>query len=273
MDNIHEDITTLNTEVEDLEEDTESQITIIQADISIINSEQILQDAQIIEIQNSVETVEADVAKIGELEASLSEVNQSLGELSDDLQDSVTTLQETDAGLSEELSSLSDSLTVVMEDVDRLTVVPDDLVVSVVSLQETDNGIMEDISQLTEFDNDLDSRLSELEIQGTVGFHAVLGDYTSIPLGSVVVFPIVNVNLGNGYNGETGEFFTPVGGAGLYFFYAHFQVQQGERAQMDIRVNGSRICQMAENDGSANGYPGSSCGAAVVLEEGKNGEY
>ena len=85
----------------------------------------------------------------------------------------------------------------------------------------------------------------------------------------MVVFPIVNVNLGNGYNAETGDFVTPVGGAGLCFFYIHFQVDQGEKTQMDIRVNGERLVQMAESDGNVNGWPGGSCGVATVLEEGK----
>ena len=45
MANVHEDITTLNTELADLEEDTEAQITRIQTDISVLHSEQNLQDA------------------------------------------------------------------------------------------------------------------------------------------------------------------------------------------------------------------------------------
>ena len=83
------------------------------------------------------------------------------------------------------------------------------------------------------------------------------------------MFPIVNVNLGNAYDGETGNFVTAVGGAGLYFVYVHFQVDRGEHTVMDIRRNGVTLCQMAENDGTANGVTGGSCAATVVLQEGK----
>ena len=226
----------------------------IQADISVINSEQNIQDAQLLEMENSVENIEVELARIGELETSLRNLNETVGELSDDLQKSVTTLEETD---------------VVTEDVEGLTATTDDLLVSVVSLQETDAEVMDNIAQLIETNSNLDARLSKLEVDRTFGFHADLGPYTSIPLGSVVVFPIVNVILGNGYNSETGNFVTPLGGAGLYFFYTHFQLQRGEYVQIDIRVNGMRLAQMVENDGNANGYPGGSCGAAVVLDEGK----
>ena len=247
----------------------ESQIIIIQADISVINSEQNIQDAQLLEIENNVENIEVDVARIGELQASLGDLNETVGELSDDLQESVTTLQETDLGFSEELSKLNTSVTVVTEDVEGLTAVTDDLLVSVVLLQETDAGFMEDIGQLIESDSNLDPRVCQLEVERTFGFHAVLGDYTAIPKGSVVVFPMVNINLGNGYNAETGDFLTVVGGVGLTSSIFISRYRKGERTQMDIRVNIQRLVQMAEDDGSANGWHGSSCGAAALLEEGK----
>ena len=104
--------------------------------------------------------------------------------------------------------------------------------VAVLSLQQTDVGLTEDIVQLNEVDASLDSRLSELEVDGSFAFHAALGLYTSIPWQSVVV---VNVDLGDGYNGGTREFVTPVGGAGLYFVYVHFQVDRVEHTLMDIR--------------------------------------
>ena len=156
-------------------------------------------------------------------------------------------LQDTQIQLNENnIQDLNVDIEGITGTVTELTAVTDDLQVSMVSLQETDTGLIEDIAQLTEVDETFDSRLSQLEVDGTFGFHAVLGDYTSIPLGSVVVFPIVNLNLGNGYNAGTGNFITPVGGAGLYYFYAHFQVQQGERVSMEIRRDGVTLCHMAE---------------------------
>ena len=112
-------------------------------------------------------------------------------------------------------------LQIIEEDIQAVTAVTDDLQGSVTSLQETDVGLMEDITGLTETDGILDSRLSQLELDGTVTFHVTLGTYSSIAEDSVVVFGNVNVNLGGGYNSETGQFTTPSGGAGLFYFYVH----------------------------------------------------
>ena len=152
--------------------------------------------------------------------------------------------------------------------VTELTAVTDDLQVSVVSLQETDAGLMEDIAQLDEADSNLDSRLSKLEADGTFAFHVALGEYTSIPGESVIIYPIVNVNIGNGYNADTGDFTVPPEADGLYFFYAHFQLEAGKSAQIDIRLNGARLCTMAEDEGNGGDHPGSSCAATVLLQEG-----
>ena len=64
--------------------------------------------------------------------------------------------------------------------VTELTAVTDELQVSVTSLQETDAGLMEDIAQQSEVDGTLDSRLSQLEVDGAVAFHAALGTYSTI---------------------------------------------------------------------------------------------
>ena len=215
--------TTLEERVQALEfqmENVHEDITVIEGEISVINSEPDLKDTQIQHIENDINEIQG-------------------------------------------------GLEVITGTITELTAVTDDLQLSVVSLQETDVGLVQDIAQLNEVDTSFDSRLSGLEVDGTFAFHAALGLYTPIPWLSVVVFPIVNVNLGNGYDGETGDFVTPVGGAGLYFFYVHFQVDQGEHTLMDIKRNGVTLCQMAEADGNANGWPGSSCGATVVLEEGR----
>ena len=84
-------------------------------------------------------------------------------------------------------------LQIIEEDVQAVTAATDDLQVSVVSLQETDAGLMDDIAQLSEVDGTLDSRLSRLEVDGTVAFHVALLTYSSIPEDSVVVFGNVNV--------------------------------------------------------------------------------
>ena len=269
MANVHDDIATINTEVADLEEDTEAQITIIQADISVINSEQNIQDTQLLAIENSVEAIEVDVARIEDVETSLSEVNESVIAVDNEL----GSLTEDVTRLNHSLTTMSEDLERVTEDVQELTDITDDLLVSVVSLQETDAGLMEDITQLTEIDGELDSRVSQLEVDGTFAFHAVLGTYTSIPENSVVVFPYINVNLGGGYNAETGQFITPSGGAGLYYFFIHFSLQSGEYAWMAIRHNGNFLSIMNEDAEETENFPASSAGAVVELQEGKNPQY
>ena len=277
MENVHDDIIQMNTEVTDLEEDIESQITIIQTDISVINSEQNIQDAQLLEIENSVENIEVEVVRIGELETSIGEVNESLAselehlnenveELSDDLQELVRTLQETDTGLSEELSKFNTSVTMVTENVEELTEVTDELLVSLVSLRETDAGLVEDIVQLTEADSNLDSRLSQLEVDGAVAFYAALGRYVRIPRNSI----IVNVNLGGGYNGSTGQFTTPSGGAGLYYFYVHVRLGRDRWVWINIKHNGVTVAMMSEDESAGGDYPAASCGAVMMMQEGNN---
>ena len=137
-----------------------------------------------------------------------------------------------------------------------------------VSLQETDAGLIEDISQLSEVDGTLDSRLSRLEVDGAVAFHAALGTYSSIPVDSVVVFGNVNVNLGGGYNAETGTFTTPSGGGGLYYFYVHFVLDNGEFAWMNIRHNDVTVTMMTVDENGGLDNPGASCGAVIQLREG-----
>ena len=220
--NLEERVQALEFQMENVHED----MTVIEGEISVINSEQDLQDTQL-------QIVEEDV--------------QSATAVTDDLQLSVVSIEEN-------VQTIEVNIEGITGNINELKNITDDLQTSVVSLEETDASLV--------------SRLSELEVDGTFAFHAALGEYTSIPLGSIVVFPIVNVNLGNGYNGETGNYVTPVGGAGLYFFYVHFQVDRGEYTLMDVRLNGVILCQMAENDGQANGVPGGSCGATMILEEG-----
>ena len=178
-----------------------------------------------------------------------------------DLQDTQLQIIEEDVqGIGTDVESITGT-------VNELTATIDDLQATVVSLQETDAELMEDITQLTEADSSLDSRLSELEVDNTFAFHVVLGNYTTIPGESVIIYPIVNVNLGNGYNADTGDFTVPPGADGLYFFYAHFQLDVGKSAQIDIRHNGARLCTMAEDESIGGDFPGSSCAATVLLQQ------
>ena len=57
------------------------------------------------------------------------------------------------------------------------------------------NETIEDTVNMLE---EIDTRLSEFELNGTVAFASHLGEYSTIPVGDVVVFPIVDVNTGEG---------------------------------------------------------------------------
>ena len=121
--------TNLEERVEALEFQMENEdITLIEGEISVINSEQNLHHTQIQQIENDINEVQG-------------------------------------------------GLEVITGTVTELTAVTDDLQASVVSLQETDAGLTEDIAQLTEAEGTLDSRLSQLEVDGVVAFHAALGTY------------------------------------------------------------------------------------------------
>ena len=55
-------------------------------------------------------------------------------------------------------------------------------------------------------------------MNGTVAFHGAFSTTNpDILAGSVLVFDVINLNLGDGYNVETGQFIVPSGGEGLYY--------------------------------------------------------
>ena len=257
--NLEERVQALELQMQNVHED----ITLIEGEISETNSEQDLQDTQIQQIEKDINEIQGGLGVIGGTVTELTAVT-------DDLQLSLVLLQEKDAGLSEELSKLNTSVTMVTENVEGLTGITDDLQVSVVTLQETDADLMEDIAQLTEGDGTLDSRLSQLEVDGAVAFHAALGTYSHIRINTIVVFGTVNVNLGGGYSGSTGQFTTPSGGAGLYYFYVHVSLDRGTFAWTNIRHNGTTVAIMREDETRSRNYPSGSCGAVIMMQEGNN---
>ena len=73
------------------------------------------------------------------------------------------------------------------------------------------------------------------------------------------------------YNPSTGEFTAPPGGAGLYYFYVHAQVDHGEYARFNLKRNSETLCTL-EGDNSQNGaddYDTGTCAATAMLNEGK----
>ena len=221
---------------------------------SMLNDTNLEERVQALEFQ--MENVHEDITVI---DGEFSVINSE-----QDLQD--TQIQQ----IENDINNIQGGLDVITGTITELTTVTDDLQTSVVSLQETDAGLMEDVAQLTEVDGTLDSRLSRLEVDGAVAFHAALITYSTIPEDSIVVFNNVNVNLGGGYNTETGQFTTPSGGAGLYYFYVHVLVGLDKFAWVNIRHNGVTVAMMNEDENNGGDNPAASCGAVIMIQEGNN---
>ena len=75
-----------------------------------------------------------------------------------------------------------------------------------------------DVGSLNASIEDAEQKIQVLEQEETIAFHAYLGTYSSIAEDTVVIFPNIEENRGNGYDGATGEFTVPPGGAGVYYF-------------------------------------------------------
>ena len=161
-----------------------------------------------------------------------------------------------DTDLEERVTVLESQMSNVQEDVATI----EEMVTGLQANDENQQGSI----------NSLDFRLSQVELDGAVAFHAYLGIDSTIPPGSVVVMPNVLVNLGNGFNYETGTFIVPTCGAGLYYLYAHFMYDIGDWVYIGIRRNGFTLCYATNDDlQEAQDHDASSCGAVSVLDEGK----
>ena len=164
-------------------------------------------------------------------------------------------------GLDNSINALETANVALNDSIQGLDLALEDLNATIEDLEAVDLDLATQIE-------DLSIRLGRLEQDGTVAFHAFLGVYSSIAVGTVIVFPNIKVNIGNGYDGTTGEFTVPSGGAGLYYFYAHFLFDLGNDAWMRMQVNDADLCVAYEDGVSAPSYGGGSCGAVVPLQEG-----
>ena len=126
----------------------------------------------------------------------------------------------------------------------------------------------DDLENLALVADDIDSRLSEFEFNGTVAFHAYLTGYTSIPEGSVVIFQEDYLNIEGGYDVTTGDFTVTTGKAGLYYFYVHLSHQAGQTGDFYLMVNDTVACRSVGDDDSGSDSSSSSCSVITLLEEG-----
>ena len=183
------------------------------------------------------------IEALSELDAELELLNSAIEELTDsveglpssvvNLEEFVLALEQTDEELGTALVELDSEVGLLDPTVTGLSGSVDELDSRVTELESL-SGTSDDVAEAL---NDLDTRLSKLEVNGTVAFYADLGSPGTIAIDSVVTFLEVNLNIGNAYDSETGKFTIPADGAGLYYFYVHFMVDEGEVAEFIIRHN------------------------------------
>ena len=60
----------------------------------------------------------------------------------------------------------------------------------------------------------------------------------------------------------------PSGGAGLYYFFVHFLIQDGLYVTFRIEHNGAALCDAVGDETEGGDMPATSCAAVVLLAEG-----
>ena len=222
---LEERVQALESQMGNVHED----INAIGGEISVINTEQDLQDTQIQQTENDINEIQ------GGLEVNTGTVAE-LTAVTDDLQVSVLSLQETNATLVENIDELSVELNSASDAISSLD--------SRVSQGELNGAVA---------------------FHAYLGPYSTVRRNRN----TVIIFPRVLVNLGSGYNSKTGVFTVPSGGGGLYYFYAHFTYDRGQYAIIGIRKNGGILCNAFEDDDiHSRDEDASSCGAVSMLQEG-----
>ena len=289
MENVHDDITSLNAGLSDLNEDVEAQFILVEEELTVVNEQLTIIFDEIFQLADEVDNLGSNILIIEETIEGLLATDSDLMDSIDEL-DSRVTILELLNGTDEEVVSI---LIEHEAEINSLNMTTEGLRVDVTNIEETivtlqqsdeeqevelsnldervtdlesQNGTNGDVEEAL---NDLDERVSELELDGTFAFHAELQSYSSIPVETPVAFDGVNFNLGDGYDETTGLYTVPPGGDGLYYFYTHLQFLPDEYSNFIIRLNGDDLCDVFEDNDNGD-YGMSSCGAAVVLEEGKS---
>ena len=196
-------LTAMNdTELEERVTVLEFQMTKVQADIATINSDVSMVTDDLTTLGSEADDLEEDV------DAQLTLLESDIFFIQSDQITQDERLQEVEGNMESVAGTLLDM---------------NDAILSLETAYQELNASLAEVSDkvddLGEFVTDLDMRLNRLEFNGTFAFHAVLDSYVSIPETTIVVFPFVNVNLRNDYNGVTGVFTVPPGGDGLYYFH------------------------------------------------------
>ena len=229
MTTVTDELIILTETVADAEEDVDN----VEGQVTVILADQVIQDDRLLELETDAEEFEGSV---------------------NILQLSVLNLVVNDAEFNVTIEELSTGLIELNATVERHDAELDEL--------------GENLEDLTSMVDDIDARLSEFELNGTVAFHAYLTAYTSIPIGSVVIFQEDYVNIGSGYDVTTGYFTVPTGKAGFYYFYIHLTHEEGELGDFYIFMNDTGTCRSIGDDETSSDSSSSSCGSVVNLQEG-----
>ena len=229
MTTVTDELIILTETVADAEEDVDN----VEGQVTVILADQVIQDERLLELETDAEQLEGTV---------------------NNLQLSVLNLEVNDAEFNATIAELSTGLIELNATVERHDAELDEL--------------GENLEDLTSMVDDIDARLSEFELNGTVGFHAYLTAYTSIPVGSVVIFQEDYVNIGSGYDVTTGDFTVPTGKAGLYYFYVHFSYLASKMGDFYLLASDVATCRSVGDDDSGSDTSSSSCSCVANLEEG-----
>ena len=258
MVNVQDDVTVLSADLSDLDEDVEDQFIVIEEQITLVLNE-------ILQLEDVTDTLNLDIedfeGTIDELIANDVSITTSI----EDLDSRVTALEL----LNGTVENITHDVTELEVELNRMNMTVEGLVSNVATAEEAITALHQSDEDQDVQLTDLDTRLSQLELDDTVAFHVVLVSYSSVPEESVLVFSAVNVNIGNGYSTESGIFTVPSGCAGLYYFYAHLMFNPDESSNFNIRHNGLHVCDITEVNSGSTDFGMSSCGAVMVVEEGK----
>ena len=212
----------------------------LNSEVMTINTDQLEQDERLLDVENEVDGIKLDVAT---------------------LNDVVNELNTSNIHLNTSISQLNNGIHVLNEDIE-------DIDFTLMKMEEA----LTELNEITEAFNltviELDSRTSDLETNNIqIAFHAE-DRISPIPVQSVIVFPNVIANLGNGYDNETGNFIVPSGGAGVYYFYFHTVLEFGDVGLFIVRSTRYHVCAaLGDHEVVGTDSQPASCGGVVVLNE------
>ena len=163
MVNVQDDVTVLSADLSDLDEDVEDQFIVIEEQITLVLNE-------ILQLEDVTDTLNLDIENIEGTIDELIANDVSITTSVEDLDSRVTALEL----LNGTVESITHDVTELDVELNRMNMTVEGLLSNVATVEE-------DIAVLQQSDEDLDvelfdldTRLSQLELDDTVAFHVVL---------------------------------------------------------------------------------------------------